>query len=102
MLRLTNVRKAFGATVAVDGLPLSIHQGEVFGLLGPNGAGKTTTVNMAVGRGFHPVPRTAPPGSGAARERCRELVEWRRVFSPSLASCGPTYHARIQAQVYLF
>jgi len=49
MLRVTNVRKAFGTTVAVDGLSLSIRQGEVFGLLGPNGAGKTTTVNMAVG-----------------------------------------------------
>ena len=49
MLQLTNVRKAFGAIVAVDGLTLSIRQDEVFGLLGPNGAGKTTTVNMAVG-----------------------------------------------------
>ncbi len=49
MLRLRNVRKAFGTIVAVDGLFLSIRQGEVFGLLGPNGAGKTTTVNMAVG-----------------------------------------------------
>jgi len=49
MLQLKNIRKAYGAIVAMDGLTLSIRQGEVFGPLGPNGAGKTTTVNMAVG-----------------------------------------------------
>ncbi len=49
MLRLTNLRKAFGPIVAVDDLSLEIRRGEVFGLLGPNGAGKTTTINMAVG-----------------------------------------------------
>ena len=35
--------------VAVDGLNLSVHQGEVFGFLGPNGAGKTTTMNVLLG-----------------------------------------------------
>ena len=49
MIHLKNIRKTFGATVAVDDLTLEIQQGEVFGLLGPNGAGKTTTVNMMVG-----------------------------------------------------
>ncbi len=49
MLKLTNLRKAFGELVAVDDLTLEILDGEVFGLLGPNGAGKTTTVSMAVG-----------------------------------------------------
>jgi ABC-2 type transport system ATP-binding protein len=50
MLRLQDVRKAFGSVVAVDGLSLEIQRGEVFGLLGPNGAGKTTTINIALGQ----------------------------------------------------
>jgi ABC-2 type transport system ATP-binding protein len=35
--------------VALQGLNLSVHQGEVFGFLGPNGAGKTTTMNVLLG-----------------------------------------------------
>ena len=49
MLKLTNIRKSYGATLAVNDLSLEIQRGEVFGLLGPNGAGKSTTVALAVG-----------------------------------------------------
>jgi ABC-2 type transport system ATP-binding protein len=35
-----------GNILAVDGIDLAVHSGEIFGLLGPNGAGKTTTVGM--------------------------------------------------------
>jgi ABC-2 type transport system ATP-binding protein len=49
VLTLTGVRKAFGSTVAVDGLSLQVRAGEVFGFLGPNGAGKTTTISIAIG-----------------------------------------------------
>jgi ABC-2 type transport system ATP-binding protein len=38
------LRYQFGETVAVDGVDLTVHSGEIFGLLGPNGAGKTTTI----------------------------------------------------------
>lgn len=49
MLAFENVRKSYGALVAVDGLSLTVARGEVLGLLGPNGAGKSTSVNLAVG-----------------------------------------------------
>ena len=38
-----------GVKVALDGLNLEVHRGEVFGFLGPNGAGKTTTMNVLLG-----------------------------------------------------
>ena len=43
------LRKAFGATVALDGVDLCIEEGRIFGLIGPNGAGKTTALNAFVG-----------------------------------------------------
>lgn len=49
MLKLVDLRKSFGAVVAVDGLSLEVPGGSVFGFLGPNGAGKTTTISIAVG-----------------------------------------------------
>jgi ABC-2 type transport system ATP-binding protein len=48
-VRVRGLRKVFGALVAVEGLDLEIHRGEVFGLLGPNGSGKTTTIRMLCG-----------------------------------------------------
>jgi ABC-2 type transport system ATP-binding protein len=40
------LRKAYGEKVVLDGVDLSIGEGEVFALLGPNGAGKTTIVRI--------------------------------------------------------
>ena len=41
--------KSFGRTKALNGLSLSVAQGEVHGFLGPNGAGKTTTLRLLLG-----------------------------------------------------
>jgi ABC-2 type transport system ATP-binding protein len=43
------LRKAFGATIALDGLDLRVEQGRILGLIGPNGAGKTTALNAILG-----------------------------------------------------
>jgi ABC-2 type transport system ATP-binding protein len=43
------LRKAFGATVAVDGINLRVEEGRILGLIGPNGAGKTTALNAILG-----------------------------------------------------
>src|SRR5215471_17597864 len=41
--------KRYGSHVAVDGISLDAHRGEIFAFLGPNGAGKTTTVEILEG-----------------------------------------------------
>ncbi len=41
--------KTFGPTRALDGLDLSVEEGEVHGFLGPNGAGKSTTIRVLLG-----------------------------------------------------
>ncbi|OLF08130.1 ABC transporter [Actinophytocola xinjiangensis] len=44
-----DIRKAYGDLKAVDGVSLSVTEGEFFGILGPNGAGKTTTLEIIEG-----------------------------------------------------
>ena len=49
MLELAKLSKHFGGVRAVDGLDLTVRQGEIFGLIGPNGSGKSSTVNLICG-----------------------------------------------------
>jgi len=49
LLSVAGVRKAYGRTVALNGVSLSVKGGEIYGLLGPNGAGKTTLLKIVVG-----------------------------------------------------
>ncbi|HFI0468033.1 TPA: ABC transporter ATP-binding protein [Streptococcus suis] len=46
MIQFNHVTKAYGDTLALDNLDLTIESGEIFGLIGHNGAGKTTTISL--------------------------------------------------------
>jgi len=48
-LQIDGLVKRYGRTVAVDGVDLTVAEGEIFGILGPNGSGKSTTVECAYG-----------------------------------------------------
>lgn len=49
LLECHKLCKYFGGLKAVDGVDLSIEQGDIFGIIGPNGAGKTTLFNVCAG-----------------------------------------------------
>jgi ABC-2 type transport system ATP-binding protein len=75
----TGLTKRYGDRLAVDGVDLSVHRGEVYGFLGPNGAGKTTTLRMLLGL-VRPTSGAAAvlghhPGHPAALCRVGALVE---------------------------
>ena len=48
-IQVERVSKSYGPLRALDGVSLTIDQGEFFGLLGPNGAGKTTLISILAG-----------------------------------------------------
>jgi ABC-2 type transport system ATP-binding protein len=49
IIRVNDLTKSYGPTLAVDHISFDVKGGEVFGFLGPNGAGKTTAIRMMVG-----------------------------------------------------
>ena len=49
MIKVTNLCKAYGSTIALDNVSFEVDDGHIYGLLGPNGAGKSTTMNIITG-----------------------------------------------------
>jgi branched-chain amino acid transport system ATP-binding protein len=50
LLKVTDLKKAYGAIQAVGGVSFEVMPGEIFGVIGPNGSGKTTLFNSMLGQ----------------------------------------------------
>ena len=49
LLATRQITKRYGSSVAVDGVSLTLQEGQIYGLVGQNGAGKTTLMRMMTG-----------------------------------------------------
>jgi branched-chain amino acid transport system ATP-binding protein len=66
ILEAHDVRKLYGAYVALDGVSLSIREGEFVSIIGPNGAGKSTLINVLTG--------VLPPSGGTVRFKGQDIA----------------------------
>ncbi len=98
-IRLDNVRKTFGSTVAVRGMDLEIPRGGLWGFIGPNGAGKTTTIRMIMSILFPDSGRIEVLGRGSAldaKDRIGYLPEERGVYKKMKVGSFLAYVARLK------
>jgi ABC-2 type transport system ATP-binding protein len=102
VLSVTNLRKQYGDTVAVDAISFTVEANEIVGLLGPNGAGKTTTINMILG--------VLEPDSGtvriedidlaAHRSQALERTNFVAVYSPLPGNLTVVQNLRFFGLIY--
>jgi len=77
ILEAQDVRKLYGAYVALDGVSLSVREDEFVSIIGPNGAGKSTLINVLTG--------VLAPSAGRVRFRDRDIAG---IGSAALARLG--------------
>jgi len=95
VIRTDALTKRYGRVLAVDGLDLDVHEGDLFGFLGPNGSGKTTTVRMLLGLVF--------ATSGTVELLGRPMPKARRAVLPEVGSLveGPAFYPHLSGRTNL-
>ena len=73
-IELDGVRKQFGEVTALEGVDLTVEEGEIYGFLGPNGAGKSTTINVLLDF-VRPTDGTARVLGHDVREESKQIRE---------------------------
>src|SRR4029453_14396567 len=98
-LELRNVRKTFGATVAVEGMDLVVPRGSLYGVIGPNGAGKTTCIRMIMSILFQDSGELSVLGRRSAleaKDRIGYLPEERGVYRKMKVGAFLVYLAQLK------
>src|SRR5581483_3396944 len=101
-LELTDVKVAYGRSVALDGVSLHIAPGEILALLGPNGAGKSTTVDVCCGLRPVDAGRVTVLGLDVAREvkKVRAAIGVVPQDSGLYSELNPVEHLKLAAAMY--
>ena len=55
LLEVDGARKQYGGLTALDGIDLSVEEGQFHGLIGPNGSGKSTLLKIIAGAEARPI-----------------------------------------------
>jgi ABC-2 type transport system ATP-binding protein len=102
VLKVSDLRKTYGATTAVDGLSFSVRPNEIVGLLGPNGAGKTTTVSMVLGVLEPTEGKVEIDGLDLARHRSKALerTNFAAVYAPLPGNLTVRQNLQVFGMIY--
>jgi ABC-2 type transport system ATP-binding protein len=98
VLRLGELRKRYGDTVALDGVSFDVAEGQMFGFVGPNGAGKTTLMRIVLGvlaADSGTVTWRGAPIDAEARRRIGYMPEERGLYPKMRVRDQLVYMARL-------
>jgi len=102
VLSVTNLRKLYGSTVAVDSISFQVQRNEIVGLLGPNGAGKTTTISMVLGILQPTSGSIAIEGIDISARRAQALARtnFAAVYAPLPGNLTVAQNLRVFGKIY--